>query len=93
MTAYDEGPTREQVFDDPARDPIPLDTIWPCGAGRDEECCAYLGIVPGVGMACMRETPLASVLRLRVEMEQMGARRLPTEPIPECQTFPDEAPS
>lgn len=76
-----------------AQDPMPNEQIllsaeefMACGAGQGAECCAYMGVTPD-GAACMRPTEVAAHIRSRVAAGTIGARRLPTEPIPECRIF------
>ena len=52
-----------------------------CGAGKGPECCIFL-TCGADGFECMRATSLDAALRRR--QPTMHARRIPTEPYPDC---------
>lgn len=56
-----------------------------CGIGMGVSCCAYL-IMGFSGFECGREyADMKALVEGKVANNEMGAKRLPTEPYPECQ--------
>lgn len=54
--------------------------IKKCGAGQGERCCVFL-VLDEKSFCCMRDTEMGGFLFSR----NMGARRAPIVPYPECQ--------
>jgi len=56
-----------------------------CGLGRGEDCCGYLLVRED--FICGRDTEMADYIRKRVAAGETLARRLPTDPRPDCQIY------
>jgi hypothetical protein len=69
------------------RDLTKEEAIDGCGAGKGEQCCAFL-LANTAGEAvftCGRGSPATQVLTQRAVFHRQNARRLPTEVYPQCQ--------
>ncbi len=56
------------------------DEAMACGMGRGADCCIFI-VVGGGGFECARESMGE---QLRRNQPNMNAKRMPTEPIPDC---------